>query len=291
MGHDGPVRSVAFSRDDRLVLTGSSDCTARVWSPETGACQLTIRSAQHNNPSKEGAQGNQPLAHEVCHALFFYLDKFIVLSSGSRVYVYNYHLDASKDDIKHVQTPSRYKAAAVVSHRASSVTALGVHNQFLSCMLLTGTSDHKLHCHDLSSGQCVRTYDNAHNKPVQCICMHQPSSSACHPQESYELFLTAGLDDAVRLWDLRSSQKSCVRLFKGHANRVHAVQCSLSPCLRYVGCGSEDQRAYMYDIGSGKLIERMRGHSDAVVDLKFNPIHPQLVTAGMDGKLRFYSES
>ena len=47
----------------------------------------------------------------------------------------------------------------------------------------------------------------------------------------------------------------------------------------------------MYDVGSGKVVERLKGHNDAVVDVKFNPMHPQLVTAGMDGKLRFFSDT
>ena len=59
---------------------------------------------------------------------------------------------------------------------------------------------------------------------------------------------------------------------------------------RYVACGSEDNRAYLYDVGSGKVVERLQGHSDAVLDVKFNPMHPQLVTACVDGKLRFFSD-
>ena len=40
---------------------------------------------------------------QVNGAEFFYLDKFVALSSGSKVFIYNYHLDNSKaDDIKHV---------------------------------------------------------------------------------------------------------------------------------------------------------------------------------------------
>jgi WD40 repeat protein len=33
------------------------------------------------------------------------------------------------------------------------------------------------------------------------------------------------------------------------------------------------------------------GHNDVVSDVCFSPIHPQLVTACFDGKLRFFSSS
>jgi WD40 repeat protein len=36
VGHDQPVLAVAFSRDGRLLITGSADRTVRVWDVDTG---------------------------------------------------------------------------------------------------------------------------------------------------------------------------------------------------------------------------------------------------------------
>src|SRR5262249_50340355 len=36
IGHDGPVRSVCYSPDGSFLLTGSQDCTARLWDSATG---------------------------------------------------------------------------------------------------------------------------------------------------------------------------------------------------------------------------------------------------------------
>ncbi|MDH4241809.1 MAG: hypothetical protein OEW48_19790 [Phycisphaerae bacterium] len=36
MRHEGEVRQVAFSPDGRLLATGSTDGTARIWKVETG---------------------------------------------------------------------------------------------------------------------------------------------------------------------------------------------------------------------------------------------------------------
>lgn len=35
-GHDGWIRSVAFSHDGKLIVSGSDDHTVRVWSEYTG---------------------------------------------------------------------------------------------------------------------------------------------------------------------------------------------------------------------------------------------------------------
>ena len=80
------------------------------------------------------------------------------------------------------------------------------------------------------------------------------------------------------------------RRFAAHANRVHAVGASLSPCLRYVMAGSEDRCAYLYDAQSGGLIERLR-HTDVVTDVAFSPLHPQCACAGLDGRLRFFCDT
>ena len=39
-GHDGTVRCLQF--DSVKVVSGSSDCSIRVWSIETGACLATL---------------------------------------------------------------------------------------------------------------------------------------------------------------------------------------------------------------------------------------------------------
>ena len=77
--------------------------------------------------------------------------------------------------------------------------------------------------------------------------------------------------------------------FAAHTNRLHAIGAALSPCLRFVATGSEDRSAYLYDARTGGLLERMR-HSEAVTDVAFSPLFPQLATCALDGTVRFYAD-
>ena len=46
-------------------------------------------------------QANSIFKKEITTACFYYLDKFILLTSGNEIYLYKYHIDTSKpDDIK-----------------------------------------------------------------------------------------------------------------------------------------------------------------------------------------------
>jgi WD40 repeat protein len=47
-GHVARLRGVVFSPDGRLLATGSTDATAKVWDPATGDCLRTL--AGHAEP-------------------------------------------------------------------------------------------------------------------------------------------------------------------------------------------------------------------------------------------------
>ena len=71
--------------------------------------------------------------------------------------------------------------------------------------------------------------------------------------------------------------------------RRESVTCSFSPCLQYLGTGSEDRSARVYDIVAGKELVRYPTHRDVVSSVDFNPIVPQIATASFDGTIKFYS--
>jgi WD40 repeat protein len=124
---------------------------------------------------------------------------------------------------------------------------------------------------------------------VHVLRLHEGSAFDQTPAGGHDLCLSAALDGTVKLWDLRSA--ACVRRFAAHTNRVHPIGAALSPCLRYVACGSEDRSAYIFDALSGALVERLRGvGAEITTDAAFSPLHPQLAVASLDGRVRFFSD-
>lgn len=164
-------------------------------------------------------------------------------------------------------------------------------NSFLSPLVLLAGSNRSLEVVDMATLQCVAHIPDAHARPVHRIVQPTASLHVSHPREAFELFATAATDGAAKLWDVRCARAA--RTFSGgHKNSQLPVGLAFSPCMRYLATGSEDKVAYLYDMRQGTVLSRLRGggHGDAVSDVAFNPLHPQLAVGCLDGRVHFYSD-
>jgi len=300
VGHAGTVNTIDFSYSSNLlsnnytqslknvterplVLTSSDDSTARLWSTFV-SYPLAIFS-----PSTS-----------VSHASFYYMDKFVVLASGSQVSMYSYNLEdiGPADDLKAQQRRNKQRQTdlpnqAVVSTwdskgEAHNIIALATVNSFLSHLLFVARSDRTLAVIDASSDKVCRLVKS--NRPSHNIALPTSSSYSSHPTNAYDMFVTSSTDlgGCLSLWDLRTQE--CVKQFTGHKNRSQNIGANISPCMRFIATGSEDNSCYIYDIRMENPIERLWDkHKDTVSDVSFHPISPYLVTACNDGKVRFYN--
>ena len=313
-GHSGAINSISWSHSGRLLLVASADGAASVW--DVGADRppnAPLMRMQHVNHSPKltsatsvgggsgagGGGGNPLFSTEVRDARFFYLDRLMLLASGNALHTYAYSLQKTPTHDAQRAAELRHRYRLAHTWRAASanhLTCVACANSFLSPITLVAASDRSVVAIDLgragegtSDGAVVTTIPEAHERAVHSLRLAEGSAYADTPAAGRDLFLTAALDSAVKLWDLRSA--SCVRTFAAHTNRIHQVRASLSPCLRFVACGSEERAAYVYDAGSGALIQRLKTPHDAVVsDAAFSPLHPQLALGGLDGHVRFYAD-
>lgn len=295
VGHTGAIHSLHWSHSGRLLLTASADGSASMWdvSPDSKpAAAPLLRMLHVEQPEPSGSSTSHPLfGSEIRGARFFYLDQFLILAAGNSMYLYGYSVQRtpSNDAVRAPELRHRYK----LQHKwqlphAQYVTCFTAANSFLSSLVLAAGSDRSLCAFDLGVGKTVLELPDLHERPCQALRLHEHATPEDTAAVGHDLFLTSALDGVVKLWDLRSA--ACVRRFAAHSNRHHPVGVALSPCLRFVCCGSEDHSAYLYDARSGGMIEQLR-HTDAVVsDVAFNPLYPALALAGLDGHVCFYAD-
>ncbi|GAA0252962.1 hypothetical protein GCM10009539_42670 [Cryptosporangium japonicum] len=93
---------------------------------------------------------------------------------------------------------------------------------------------------------------------------------------------TAGSDGTVRLWDLAGREPIGAPL-TGHDGSVYEV--AFAPDGRTLASAGEDGTVRLWDIGDHERLQVLRGPGSAVYDVAFSPDGRTLATAGADTRL------
>ena len=100
-------------------------------------------------------------------------------------------------------------------------------------------------------------------------------------------FILAGLlDNTLRLWNYHKGK--CLRTYSGHRNSKFCCFADFVTAgpTHMVLAGSEDGKAYLWDLQTKALIQALEGHSDVVLGAAAHPTKELLATGGTDKDLR-----
>ncbi|XP_041373543.1 WD repeat-containing protein 27-like [Gigantopelta aegis] len=288
--HDGSVNTVAWSHSGNYLLTASDDKTVALWSNKSSdpvmRIEKTINNFSVNKDQPKIEKNNQPFGKEIKHAQFYYVDKFILLSSAGKLYLYKYHLDSNKDDIKRYVSKSFYRLVQQWETDSVTLTCVAAVNAFHSHVVVCAGSNRNIELFDMNEGKLVSTIADSHSRPVHSIGLNRGSAFSTQPQTAYNLFASAALADCIKLWDTRTQK--CVQRLEGHVNKAHNCGLEISPCGTYLASGSEDKCVYVFDLRKGTYCEKLRGHTNVVSDVAFHPAYPCLMTGSLGGTLLSY---
>ncbi|ETV99691.1 hypothetical protein, variant [Aphanomyces invadans] len=285
MGHEHYVRTVRWSHSGRYLLTTSADRTARIWGVPSDAASLTIPSA---------AASSRAPGLDITDAAFYYMDKFVVVAMANKIKIFQYVVDdrhvhhVKTTDVARLENHSKAKVVAAYNlDSIKAVTSIACANSSLSHLLVAAASDKSVRVVDVAVSKTVRVIPAAHaTRAAHTVVVPQASPYVAHSPDVYNLVLSAACDNAMHLWDVRAD--NCVLRFGEHTNRVHAVGAAFSPCLRYVAAGSEAKVTHLYDLRTGRTLDKLHGHTDVVTAIAFHPVKPWLATGAADGSIKYY---
>ena len=152
----------------------------------------------------------------------------MLMGSGASLLLYEYQLDLDSemkphkpvDDIQGRHEVSKHSSQRLAEWSVDSpVVAFASVNSFLSHLVISASRDKTLVCFDTAAECVVRRIPEAHSRAIHHVTLPSTSAYVSHPPAQYDVFLSAGLDNCVRLWDLRS--RRCENRFGQHVNRVH----------------------------------------------------------------------
>ena len=157
-------------------VTASSDKTALVWRKAAADPAMVFEDRRNNfavdkvTPQKD----QKPFPAELRHAQFYYLDKFLLLASANKFFLYVHYLDAAKNDLQRYKTGSRYKLVKEYEvEDVQAIVAASAVNSFYSHLALSACSNKSVDVLDLNVGRSLLRIEDAHEAKIHTVAQNQ----------------------------------------------------------------------------------------------------------------------
>jgi WD40 repeat protein len=138
---------------------------------------------------------------------------------------------------------------------------------------LTSGFDQTVRQWDLASGQEIQQFDAADGPEITVI--------GVSPDGSLALAAT-GLGGEIDVWRLDTGQRIQTLAVDAEVNDA-----TFSPDGRQIAAAGS-QQIFIWDIGSGGLLQTLAGHNDLVAGVAFSPDGQTLASAGYDATVRLW---
>jgi len=152
--------------------------------------------------------------------------------------------------------------------------------------VLSGSSDHTLRLWEVSTGQCLRTFQAPTGEPGIPLLRPRGVTSVMWSPDSH-FALSGSSDHTLRLWEVSSGQ--CLRTFAGHSGSVASV--SWSPDGRCALSGSMDSTVRLWEASSSKCLRTFEGHTDWVKAVAWSPDGRWSLSGSNDQTIRLWEVS
>ncbi len=282
-GHEGFVRSVAFSPDSLMLASGSADSTVRVWDVASGSARRILKGHARTVLSVAFSHDGSTLASGSADSATRLWD----VPSGSVRHVLEGHshpvrsvafsydgstlASSSEDSTVRVWDVSSGFERRVLRGHSRTVLSLAFSHD--GSMLASGSTDSTVRVWNVASSaeRCVL---RGHSRPVLSIAFSQDS-----------LTLASGSSDStVRVWDVASGAER--RVLKGHSRPVWSVAFSQDGSM--LASGSEDATVRVWDVSSGFERRILKGHSRPIRAVAFSHNGAMLASGSEDAAVRLW---
>ncbi|MEE3719593.1 NB-ARC domain-containing protein [Tumidithrix elongata RA019] len=142
-----------------------------------------------------------------------------------------------------------------------------------SKVLASCCSDGKIKVWDVSTGQCLHTFDS--NKMTSWLIGFSPDGKR----------VASGCGDcSVKLWDVCSGE--CVKTLLGHTKVASSV--TFTPDGTILASGSEDGSINLWDVEKAELLKTLIGHKNRIWAIAVSPDGKLLASGSLDATVKIW---
>jgi WD40 repeat protein/nucleoside phosphorylase len=282
-GHQGAVRSVAFSPDGKTLASGSDDASVRLWEVASGSERrvlmghlFSVWSVAFSPDSKTLASGSVDTTVRLWEVASG-SEHRVLKGHSQRVFSVAFSPDgktlASGSDDASVRLWEVASSSERRVLKGHSQRVLSVAFSPDGKMLASGSEDATVRLWEVASGS-ERRILKGHLFSVWSVAFSPDGKTLA----------SGSVDDTVRLWEVASGSERCV--LKGHSHSVRSV--AFFPDGKMLASGSADATVRLWEVASGSERRILKGHSQSVLCVAFSPDGKTLASGSEDDTVRLW---
>ena len=288
-GHTSMVHSVTISPDGKIIASGSSDKTIKLWELQSGKL---LRQLGRWFSGHSGIVDTLAFSHDgeiLASGSWDETIKLWSVSTGKQISHLKGHnscvnslaFNPNDQILASSSVDSRIKLWQVIdSKEVSNFTG---HSDSVSSIawspdghfLASASADYTIKIWQASTGREIRTL-YGHSLFVNSLAYSQDG----------EILASGSSDNTIKLWQASTGRE--IRTFKGHDDAIWTV--TLSPHKDFLVSGSWDNTIKIWQIITGKEICTLRDHSNYVRSIAISPNGQSLVSGSDDGTIKIWQQ-
>jgi WD40 repeat protein len=285
-GHDGAVRSVAFSPDGSQIATGSGDQTVQIWDAQTGQVDSEPFRGVGWVWSVAWSPTSPRIASSSRRTVVVWDTNTIEMVASFEGHRNDVFCVAYSPDGSRLASGSRDCEIRIWNANTGKMVGkpLVGHNDYVRSItfspdgkqIASGSSDRTVRIWDVQTGQTIGEPLRGHANYVFSVAW-SPNG----------YLLASGSDDhTIRLWDIQTRHQ--LFTLQGHSSAVASV--AFSPDGSNLASGSYDGTIRLWDPRSGKCIECMDKPSQGYVhSVAFSPDGQRIASGSYDDTVRVWA--